>query len=102
MRKFLAGNSNCAVALAVVLLAALTVSSSPNVGLSDAPGSDPSAAAAPPTMAHGSNELVSYQPNPSPSSEPTSEAASNAPSSLGYAMRSSPDVELLDASGSNP
>jgi hypothetical protein len=26
---------------------------------------------------HGSNELVSYQPSPSPSSEPTSEAASN-------------------------
>jgi hypothetical protein len=160
MRKFLAGNPNCAVALAVVLLAALTVSSSPNVGLSDAsgshasavfagptnpacgsnepviyqrslssgeprceaasrpaaspdyssvdvgfsdaPDSDPSAAAAPPTMAHGSNELVSYQPNPSPSSEPTSETASNAPSSLGYAMPSSPDVELLDASGSNP
>ena len=157
--KFLAGNSNCAVALAVVLLAALTGSSSPNVGLSDAsgshasalagptkpacgsnelviyqrslssgqprceaasrpaaspdyssvdvgfsdaPDSDPSAAAAPPTMAHGSNELVSYQPNPSPSSEPTTETASNAPSSLGYAMPSSPDVELLDASGSNP
>jgi hypothetical protein len=160
MRKFLAGNSNCAVALAVALLAALTGSSSPNVGLSDAsgshasavlagptkpacgsnelviyqrslssgqprceaasrpaaspdyssvdvgfsdaPDSDPSAAAAPPTLAHGSNELVAYQPNPSPSSEPTSEAASNAPSSLGYAMPSSPDVELLDASRPNP
>jgi hypothetical protein len=160
MRKFLAGNSNCAVALAVVLLAALTGSSSPNVGLSDAsgshasavlagptkpacgsnelviyqrslssgqprceaasrpaaspdyssvdvgfsdaPDSDPSAAAAPPTLAHGSNELVAYQPNPSPSGEPTSEVASNAPTSLGYAMRSSSDVELLDASRSNP
>jgi hypothetical protein len=59
--KFLAGNSNCAVALAVVLLAALTVSSSPNVGLSDASGSHASAVLAGPTKpACGSNEPVIY------------------------------------------
>jgi hypothetical protein len=161
-RKLLAGISNWAVALAVVLLAAFTGPSSPNVGLSDASGShasafagpakpacgsdevviyqrnlssprplcdaasrtvptpsytmpssvdvgfsdapesDSSAAAAPPTAARGSNELVAYQPNPSLGSEQTSEPASKTAASPGYAMPSTSDFGFFDASRSNP
>jgi hypothetical protein len=99
MRKFLAGNSNCAVALAVVLLAALTGSSSPNVGLSDASGSHASAVLAGPTKpACGSNELVIYQRSLS-SGQPRCEAASRPAASPDY---SSVDVGFSDAPDSDP
>jgi hypothetical protein len=96
------GQPPCEAAARTAAKPGYTMPSSVNVGFSDAPESDPSAAAAPPTPARGSNELVAYQPNPSSSSEPTSEAASKTTASADYAMPSTSDVALLDASGSNP
>jgi hypothetical protein len=73
MRKFLAGISNCAVALAVALLAVFTGPSSPNVGLSDASGSHASAPPGPAKPACGSDELVVYH-----SGQPPCEVAARA------------------------
>jgi hypothetical protein len=62
MRRFLAGTSNCASALAAALTIVMVPSAS-EVALSDASGSDASLEAAPPMPACSSNELEAYQAN---------------------------------------
>jgi hypothetical protein len=68
MRRFLAGTSNCASALAAAL-AIVMVPSASEVALSDASGSDASLEAAPPMPACGSNELAIEHSHLPPGSE---------------------------------
>jgi hypothetical protein len=77
-----------------------TMPSSTEVSSSDAPESD-IAAAAPTTLGRGSNELVAYQPNPSPGGNLTSEDAPKTAASPGHTISSS-EAALSDASRSDP
>jgi hypothetical protein len=77
-----------------------TMPSSTEVSSSDAPESD-IAAAASTTLGRGSNELLAYQPNPSPGGNLTSEDAPKTAASPGHTISSS-EAALSDASRSDP
>src|SRR5262245_21776769 len=74
--------------------------SSTEVSSSEAPESD-IAAAAPTTLGRGSNELVPYQPNPSPGGNLTSEDAPKTAAIPDHTI-SSPEAALSDVSRSDP
>ncbi|HET7252698.1 MAG TPA: hypothetical protein VFJ46_02935 [Xanthobacteraceae bacterium] len=66
MRRLLATMPNCAPAL----LALFVIPLSPDTALSDSLGSSTAAPATPAALACTSNDVVVYEPNPSPGSEP--------------------------------
>jgi hypothetical protein len=66
MRRLLATMPNCAPAL----LALFVIPLSPDTALSDSLGSGTAAPATPAALACTSNDVVVYEPNPSPGSEP--------------------------------
>jgi hypothetical protein len=69
MREFLAGTSNCAVAVVVALLAILMLSARGDPALSDPSEADVAPSTEPPVPACGSKELVVYHSNASPGNE---------------------------------
>ena len=79
MKRLLATMSNCAPALAPALFALFMMPLSSEVARSDSSGSDAAAPATPSAPPCPPNDVVVYQPNPSPGSEPGCAAAARTP-----------------------